>query len=125
VVDLQPVHEAVYAALDALPQTFPVWGAAPDAADYPYIVIGDPTQTPDFDLDVPSSSSTLTLHGWANTTDMADGYAMLEFIRGRLDHADIGAGVWGIFEEFATVIDASEPDTPLIHAVARYRIRHN
>lgn len=124
-VDLWPVQQAVFEALDEAPKTYPVFDVEPPPVTGEYIVIGEPTQIPDLELDVDSSSSTLMLHGFTREPGAKTALAIQEFIRSRVNNVDIGAGVWDIHEEFSTVLNEGTPDKPLFHAIVRYRIRHN
>lgn len=131
-VDLWAVQVAIVDALDgpSPPGTYPVFDNVPQegepgAPEKPYFKIGDDTQVPGRDLESASSDSTITLHGWSEGPGKEECYEMQEYARARLDHQDIGAGVWGIHEEFSTVRDESEPDAPLYHLIVRYRVQHD
>lgn len=126
-IDLWPVQQAIYTALNANPKTYPVHDAVPQSTAYPYLVIGEVTEIPDDELDVASADASFTVHAWSRYAGKKEAYAMLEFVRDRLDGQAIGGGVWACSEDFAEVIEdrTSTAASRLYHGVARYRVRAN
>ena len=126
-IDTWPIHVAIYAALTDPAGDYPVYDAVPQGAAFPYVVIGEFTGLPDFDLDRASIDLSVTLHGWSQQAGKKQSHDILAFIRDRLDMADIGAGAWACSEDFANIIEdqTSTADRRLFHSVARYRIRLN
>lgn len=126
-IDTWPIQVAIYQALTDPAGPYPVFDAVPQDAATPYIVIGEFTGQPDDDLDALSIDLSVQLHGWSRHAGKQEAHAILAFMRSRLDHQQVGAGVWGCSEDFATVVE--DPDSTaasrLFHAVARYRIRAN
>lgn len=124
-IDFDPIQDAVYAALAATPATYTTYDAVPQGATYPYLVLGEITALPDEDLAEPTVDLTLTIHAWSKQHGKGQTFAMLEFVRDRLDGQAIGGGAWACSEDFTTVIEdrASTAASRLYHGVARYRIR--
>lgn len=126
-IDLWPAQQAIYTALSAAPATYPAHDAVPQAAAYPYLVIGEITAIPDDELDAASADATFQLHAWSRYAGKKQAHAMLEFARDRLDNQTLGGGVWACSEDFAEVIEdpSSTAASRLYHGIARYRIRAN
>lgn len=125
-ISLWPIQQAIYTALTANPQTYPVFDATPQDQAPPYIVIGESFNESDLDIDVESSSATINIHGWSRTKGKEQSYAIMSFIRARLHHQSIG-GAWACYSEQEDVFEDrdSTPAKRLYHAVCRYRIRLN
>lgn len=122
--NLWPVQQSIFAALDAVPKTYPVYDAVPQGVSRPYIVIGELTGDPDEELQAATTDASLNLHTWSATAGKMQTHAMLDFIRARLDGPTIG-GVWVCTEDFAEIMEdpSSTAAARLYHGVARYRVR--
>lgn len=122
--NLWPVQQAIYSALTTAPATYPVYDAVPQSADRPYIVIGEVDAVPDEELADSSTDAAFTIHTWSASPGKAQSYAMLEFIRARLDGQTI-SGAWACTEDQFDVFEdrASTAASRLYHGFARYRVR--
>lgn len=124
-IDVWPVQVAIYSALTAAPATYPVHDAVPQSTAYPYITIGEWTGQSDEELAAPSTDAEITLNAWSRQSGKAQTFAMLEFIRDRLDGQALGGGAWACTEEFADVVEdpSSTASARLYHGIATYRVR--
>lgn len=122
-----PIQVAIFEALNAAPRTYPVFDAVPEKQSLPYIVIGEFTGTPDDELAVKSADLSVMIHAWSGHAGKSEAHQMLDFVRGRLDHAALDGGVWAVTEDFAEVMEDRESTAArrIYHAAARYRIRAN
>lgn len=122
--DLTAVRTAIYAALTANPATYPVYDPVPQLVAKPYIAFGPDSSQPDEDLAVASTDASIQIDTWSVLPSRAQSYAMLQFIRARLDGQAI-SGSWFVSEDFAEVMEdpASTASSRLYHGVARYRVR--
>jgi len=125
-IDLWPLQQAIYAALTANPATYPVYDAVPQNSPAPYIVIGEVSNQDDLEISEESSDATVTIHGWSRTAGKAQSYAILSFIRARLDSEVIG-GARSVTGDGEDVFEdrSSTAASRLYHAVAQYRFRLN
>lgn len=125
-IDVWPLQTAIYAALTAIPASYPVHDAVPQGTAKPYLVIGEITVAPDDDLDAASADASFVLHAWSATAGKKQVHQMLQFARARLDNQTI-AGAWACSEEFVEVMEdqTSTAASRLYHGVARYRLRAN
>ena len=122
--DLTTARTDMYAKLTANPQTYPVYDPVPQGVNKPFIVFGPDTSDPDEELAVATTDAAIEIETWSATNGRAQSYAMLQFIRARLDGQTI-AGAWFISEDFATVMEdaTSTAAARIYHGVARYRVR--
>lgn len=127
--DLTTVQTSIYSALTGAPATYPVYDGVPQSTPAvpitkPYIVIGELTAEPDEDFSLTTTDAEINLHTWSQATSKGQSYAMLQFIRARLDGQAI-SGAWACTEELNEVMEdpASTPASRLYHGVARYRMR--
>jgi hypothetical protein len=122
--DLAPIQTAIYAALAAAPPTYPVYDPVPQGILKPYITIGSITGLSDEELAAASTDGTVELNTWSATNGRAQSYAMLAFIRSRLDGQTID-GTWLCAEDFVEVMEdpSSTASNRLYHGVARYQVR--
>lgn len=124
-IDLWPVQQAIVAALEANPATYPVYDAVREKEPRPYLVIGDANVFSDETLESASLDADLAIHAWSRYAGKKQAWEMLAFVRARLNGASLGSGVWAITEDFVQVLEdpASREDSRLFHGIARYRIR--
>lgn len=122
--DLTTVRTAIYAALVAAPATYPVYDPVPQLAVKPYIAFGPESSQPDGELQAATTDASLQIDTWSAVPSRAQSYAMLQFIRARLDGQPI-SGAWFISEDFVEVLEdpSSTAASRLYHGVARYRVR--
>lgn len=122
--NLWGAQQSIFAALDSVPKTYPVYDAVPQLTVKPYIVIGEYTAQPDEDLASVTTDATLNIHTWSNKSGKSETHAMLDFIRIRLDGQPI-AGTWMCEEDFVDILEdpASTAAARLYHGIARYRLR--
>lgn len=122
--DLTTVQTAIYSVLTGAPATYPVYDAVPQSVAQPYIVIGEVTAEPDEELTLTNTDASINLHTWSATTSKGQSYAMLQFIRARLNGLLIG-DAWAVSEDFVEVLEdeGSTAAARLYHGVARYRFR--
>jgi hypothetical protein len=121
VTDFWPIQQALLAALEAAPATYPAFDHVPQGTPAPYLVLGEVTQNDAATLTEEGASFTLTVHGFSAYAGKRECLQMQAFVRARL-HRQAIAGTWQCIEEFATVVDESSPDEPMYHLVVRYRI---
>lgn len=122
--DLAPVQTAIYAALTSAPSTYPVYDPVPQGVARPYIAISVVDGSPDEELATATTDASFQIDTWSATPGRAQSYAMLQFVRARLDNQSI-AGTWSVSEDFVTVMEdpSSTATNRLYHGVARYRAR--
>jgi len=122
--DLTTVRTAIYGALNAAPQTYPVFDPVPQLQPKPYIAFGPDTGEPDEELATATTDATIQIDTWSALSSRAQSYAMLQFIRARLDGVAMG-GAWSLTEDFVTVQEdpASTAAARIYHGTARYRVR--
>lgn len=122
--NLWPVQQALFGALTANPQTYPVYDNVLTSAVRPYIVIGEFLGEPDEELTLTTTAGTVTLHTWSAASGKAQTHAMLQFIRARLD-GQVISGTWACTEEFNELMEdeGSTAAARLYHGVARYQVR--
>lgn len=120
-IDFATAHQAIVARLVADPE-YPVYdGEAPEGAPAPYVVIGEVTQVPDPELDRDGASITVTLHGFSDSPNKGECYAIQRWLQGHLHHQSVG-GAWACYEEFATILREGSTVEPTFHLAARYRV---
>ena len=122
--DLTAVRTAIYTALSAVPATYPVYDPVPQGAVKPYIAFGPDNSQPDDELATATTDAAIQIDTWSTLSSRGQSYAMLEFIRARLDNAAI-SGAWAVSEDFNEVLEdpSSTASARLYHGVARYRVR--
>lgn len=116
---LEAAQRAVFGALDSAGVAVYA-GEAPQGAPGPYVVMGDPTETPLGALGARLTSNTLTLHIWSPTGgSTAQAFALLSAVDAALGGGhNVGARRLYIHREFATVLH----EEGWVHVPARYRI---
>jgi hypothetical protein len=126
-IDLWPVHQALYTALTEAPATYPTYDAVPQNTAAPYLTIGQPDALSDEEIAVHSADIAWLVHAWSRQNGKKQAYAMLEFVRERLDGQDIGAGVWACTVDAVRVFEdpTSTAASRLFHGIAELRIRAN
>lgn len=122
--DLTTVRTAMYAALAANPATYPVYDPVPQGVLRPYITFGPDISEPDEELATTTTDAAIQLDTWSATNGRGQSYAMLQFIRARLDGVTL-AGTWAVSEDFVEIMEDpnSTAASRLYHGVARYRAR--
>lgn len=122
--DLTAVRTAIYAALSGAPATYPVYDPVPQGVARPYIAFGPDSSDPDEELAVATTDAAIQIDTWSSLSSRAQSYAMLQFIRARLDNQPL-SGAWSISEDFNEVMEdpSSTASARLYHGVARYRVR--
>lgn len=122
-----PIQLAIDEALTTPAGPYPIFDAVPQGEPFPYIVIGEFSGTPDEDLAVKGADLSVMMHAWSGHAGKREAHQMLDFIRNRLDHADLGGGVWACTEDWSEVMEDRESTAQrrIYHAAARYRIRAN
>lgn len=122
--DLTTARTAIYAALNAVPQTYPVFDPVPQLTPKPYIAFGPDSSLPDDEIATPTTDAMIQIDTWSALNSRAQTYAMGQFIRARLDGQTI-AGAWFCAEDFWEVMEdpASTASARIFHGVARYRVR--
>lgn len=122
--DLAAIQTAIYGALSAAPATYPVYDPVPQSVSKPYITIGAVTALPDEELQAATTDASFNIDTWSATNGRAQSYAMLQFVRARLDGQAL-AGTWSVSEDFNELFEdpASTASSRLYHGVARYRAR--
>lgn len=122
--DLTAVRTAMFAALSAIPATYPVFDPVPQGQAKPYIAFGPDTGGPDEELGSATTDASIQIDTWSALSSRAQSYTMLQFIRARLDGQTI-SGAWSCTEDFNEVMEdpASTTASRLYHGVARYRLR--
>lgn len=122
--DLTAVRTDMYAKLSAAPATYPVYDPVPQGVARPYIAFGPDSSQPDDELAAVTTDASIQIDTWSALPSRAQSYAMLQFVRARLDGQAIN-GAWYCAEEFAEVMEdpASTAASRLYHGVARYQVR--
>lgn len=122
--DLTAVRTAIYAALTGAPATYPVYDPVPQGVAKPYIAFGPDSSEPDEELQAATTDAAIQIDTWSALPSRAQSYAMLQFIRARLDGQSI-SGSWFVSEDFVEVMEdpASTAASRIYHGVARYRVR--
>lgn len=119
---LLPVQRAVFTRLDA-ELTCGVHDLVPEGAAYPYVVIGEATDTPDNAHDRYGHDSTVTLHVWSTYHGTTEALGIAGELIGLLDHQPL------VVDGFDTVavrhrqtVVMRDPDADLRHVVVRFAI---
>lgn len=122
--DLTAVRTAMQTLLTGAPATYPVYDPVPQGVAKPYIAFGPDTSDPDEELAVVTTDAAIEIETWSATNGRAQSYAMLQFIRARLDGVAV-SGSWLCTEDFASVMEdaTSTASARIYHGVARYRVR--
>lgn len=122
--DLTTVQTDMVTKLKAAPPTYAVYDSVPQGTAKPYIVIGEVVAEPDEELAAFTTDAAINVHTWSATSDKGQTYAMLQFVRARLDNVAV-SGAWSVSEDFNEVMEdpASTAASRLYHGVARYRCR--
>lgn len=122
--DLTAVRTDMYAKLSGAPATYPIYDPVPQGVAKPYIAFGPDNSQPDEELATATSDAMIQIDTWSATSSRGQSYAMLQFIRARLDNAAI-SGAWAVSEDWNEVVEdpASTSASRLYHGVARYRVR--
>ncbi|WP_442803375.1 DUF3168 domain-containing protein [Streptomyces pseudogriseolus] len=124
-----PVQSAVYARLKGdttlMGLIRGVYDYVPETAEYPFVVIGEATETPDNRHGGYGRETVITLHAWSRY----QGYAQVLRIGARvtalLDHQplDMPGLSWVATRfEFSQTLTDPEPPGDIRHLVLRYRI---
>lgn len=124
---LGSVHAAVYTKLntDATLKAMVtgIFDYVPEGTDYPYVVIGEATETPENSHDRFGRSQVITLHIWSNDRGFKKAQAIASRIHALLDHQALtvsGQNTISVRYEFSqTLID---PNPNLRHIPIRFRI---
>lgn len=122
--DITAVRTDVYAKLAAAPATYPTYAPVPQGAAKPYIAFGLTTAEPGEELATATSEASFELNTWSTQASEAQTYAMLQFIRSRLDGVTLAGGGWRCVEEFWEIMEdpASTATARIYHGVARYGV---
>lgn len=119
---LLPVQRALFARLtDEL--TCGVHDLVPEGATYPYVVIGEATDTPDNSHDRYGHDSTVTLHVWSTYHGTAEALGIAGELIGLLDHQPLTVtGFDTVAVRHRQTVVMRDPDADLRHAVVRFAI---
>lgn len=122
--NLATVQTSIFAALDALPKTYPVYDAVPQGVAKPYIVIGGWSADPGEELQAMTTDASVEIDTWSTQNGKSQTHAMQEFVRARLDGQTI-AGSWLVTEDFASILEdpSSTASARIYHGVQRFRVR--
>lgn len=119
---LLPIQRAVFARLDA-ELTVDVHDHVPEAAQYPYVVVGEGTATPDNAHDRFGHDSTITLHVWSTYHGTSEALGIAGELIGLLDHSPL------VVDELTTVavrhqqtVTMRDPDADLRHVAVRFAV---
>lgn len=79
------LKQLVYTPMTKTSRTFNgVYDSVPENAPFPYVVIGEPTET-DFDVKLQETvETTLTIHTWSKTPGKLESYKLLEAVSNAL-----------------------------------------
>lgn len=126
---LLPIQRALYAALtgDATLGDLitGVYDYVPEEDVYPYVVIGEATETPDNSHDRHGWQTVVTLHVWTQYRGHTQGLTIGNRVSEVLDHQPLtvaGFDHVATRYEFAQTLTDPEPPGDIRHLVLRYRV---
>lgn len=126
-----PLQTAVYARLsgDATLVTTlgaDVYDAVPDDADFPYVSIGECTESPNDTMGKTGRDMTITVHTWSRYEGMKEVDQIQDRVDALLDRWAPTVSGWSattmLHEFFESLTETLESSHRLRHGVARYRI---
>lgn len=124
-----PVQQALYTRLTddaALMDTVTgVYDYVPETAPYPFVVIGEATETPDNRHGAFGRQTVVTLHVWSKYRGYSQALAIGTIVTGLLDHQPLtitGLDWIATRFEFSQTLTDPEPPGDLRHLVLRYRV---
>lgn len=121
---LLPIQRAVFELLDA-ELSVPVFDFTPEDQPYPYVMIGECTETPDNSHDRYGSETSHTLHVWTEFEGWSQGLEIADEITQLLDHRKellAVEGHWVVAVRHETTRTLRDPDFRLRHVPVTYRI---
>lgn len=121
---LLPLQVALYGLLDA-ELSVPVYDFIPEAASFPYVVIGECDEMPDNTHGAYGSEVTCTIHVWTESEGFALGLSLVDEISQVLDHQRqnlslAGHRVVSVRRDLTRTM--RDPNPRLRHCPVRYRI---
>ena len=115
------VQAAVYTALSAL--GYDLYDAVPDAAAFPYVVIGDIAEAADESHTRGGRELTATIHIWSRYAGMKEVRDIAGSVIGALHHKPLALTNWRHVQTVLEFFDVlREPDGVTRHGVLRFRI---
>ncbi|MFE2017596.1 DUF3168 domain-containing protein [Streptomyces sp. NPDC059499] len=111
----EQLGELVSGVYDYLPETTP----------FPYVVVGEATETPDNAHDRYGRQTTVTLHVWSQYHGYAQAHQIADRVTALLDHQPLTViGLTHIVTRYEFSQTLTDPETPgnIRHVVLRYRI---
>jgi hypothetical protein len=124
-----PVQQAIHDRLTgnaALMATISgVFDYVPEDVAYPYVVIGEATETPDNSHDRFGRQTVITLHVWSQYRGHAQGLAIAAKVTALLDHQPLTiTGLHHVVTrfEFSQTLTDPEPPGDIRHVVLRYMV---
>lgn len=126
-----PLLAAVYTRLNSDATLTTTIGASvyddvPIAAEPPYVTIGETTEVPRDTMGRTGRDMTLTVHVWSDYAGMKEVGDVQDRVDDLLDRWTPTVTGWAatemLQEYFESFRDTADPDRPLRHGVARYRI---
>ncbi|HEY5836175.1 DUF3168 domain-containing protein [Streptomyces sp.] len=103
-----------------------VYDQVPETAAYPYVVLGESTETPDNRLSGLGRQTTHTLHIWSRYEGYAQALQILAVVVALFDHQPLtvpGLHHVGTYYEFSQTLTDPEPPGSLRHVPVRFRVR--
>lgn len=121
---LLPLQVAMYELLSA-ELSVPVYDFIPEAAEYPYVDLGECNEMPDNDHGAYGSEVTYTLHVWTEAEGFSQGLGIVDEISRILDHqkqnlSPQGHRVISVRRDLTRTM--RDPNPRLRHCPVRYRI---
>lgn len=123
-----PIQTAVYSRLSGDTTLVTTLGAqvydkVPDSAAFPYVVIGDDTETPNDTMGKTGRDTTLTIHTWSQYPGKKQTKEIQDRVDELLDRWTPTVAGWSatqMLQEFRESF--MDPDGVTRHGVSRYRI---
>lgn len=121
---LLAIQTALYELLSA-ELSVPVFDFVPEDQPYPYVMIGECTETPDNAHDRFGSDTTHTIHIWTEFEGWSQGLGIEAEIRRTLDHRKEALevdGFWVVEVKRTTIQTMRDPNPRVRHVPVTYRV---
>ncbi|WP_229713972.1 DUF3168 domain-containing protein [Streptomyces fuscichromogenes] len=129
-IAMEAVQRAFYTRMAASTELMAlvtgVWDQVPEGAQYPYVVLGEATETPDNAHAVIGRSTSTMLHIWSQHDGYAEALQILGVIAELFDHQPLdvpGLHHVSTHYEFSQTLTDPEPPGDIRHIPVRFRTR--
>lgn len=120
------LYQRMAASTELMALVTGVHDQVPEPAPYPYVVLGESTETPDNRLDGLGRQTTHTLHIWSQYAGYAQALQILAVVVDLFDHQPLtvpGLHHVNTLYEFSQTLTDPEPPGNIRHVPVRFRVR--